>query len=196
MRSALDIDETARIVLFVSQTNTNTRKGFSHLKKALVGLNAGLNSEIHLASIGRNAPEVKSNVPHTHLGSISSDVLLSAIFSMADLFVIPSRQDNLPNTVLEAMACGTPVVGYDTGGIPDMVRPGKTGWLAESQNVRSLRDAIDRALADEANRERRGRQCRQVVQDEYTLRRQAQQYVRLYESILSDSEEGQSRPSE
>jgi len=186
MRLPLGIDEAAQVVLFISQTTTNTRKGFSHVRDALAGLNSEGHSEVHLVSIGKNAPNVEGGLAHTHLGSINSDVLLSAILSMANLFVISSRQDNLPNTVLEAMACGTPVVGYDTGGIPDMVRPGRTGWLAKNQNVRALRAAIQQALTEDAKRERLGRKCRQVVENEYTLQVQAKQYIELYEDILAD----------
>ena len=71
------------------------------------------------------------------------------------------------------MACGTPVVGFDTGGIADIMRPGETGWLAELESVRSLRDTIQAALCDEEARARMGKHCRNVVEREYTLAVQA-----------------------
>jgi glycosyltransferase involved in cell wall biosynthesis len=77
-------------------------------------------------------------------------------------------------------------VGFDTGGIPDMVRPGETGWLAEAGDVRALREAIEQALADDAARDERGLRCRGVVEEEYTLERQAQQYRRLYEKVIAE----------
>jgi glycosyltransferase involved in cell wall biosynthesis len=181
LRSALEIPREHRIVLFVAQAAQNHRKGFDLLSDALVAMDA---DDMTLLSIGGNEPDLGTALPHTHLGTIESDLLLSVFYSLADLFVIPSRQDNLPNTVLESMACGTPVVGFDTGGIPDMVRPGETGWLAETGNVRALRQAIEQALRDEREREQMGARAREVVEEEYTLERQAQQYTNLYEDIL------------
>jgi glycosyltransferase involved in cell wall biosynthesis len=84
------------------------------------------------------------------------------------------------------MACGTPVVGFDTGGIPDMVRPGETGWLAEAGNVRALREAIEQALADDGQRAERRRRCREVVKEEYTLKHQARKYRRLYKKVIAE----------
>jgi len=186
LRSALEIPREHRIVLFVAQSAQNHRKGFDLLSDALASLDA---DSVTLLSIGGNEPDLGTALPHTHLGTIESDLLLSVFYSLADLFVIPSRQDNLPNTVLESMACGTPVVGFDTGGIPDMVRPGETGWLAETGNVRALRQAIEQALADDAAREQRGQRGRAVVENEYTLERQARRYRRLYEKLLATNEQ-------
>jgi len=184
LRSALEIPREHRIVLFVAQAAQNHRKGFDLLSDALAALDT---ADVTLLSIGGEEPELETTLPHLHLGTIESDLLLSVFYSLADLFVIPSRQDNLPNTVLESMACGTPVVGFDTGGIPDMVRPGETGWLAETRNVRALRDAIEQALADGAAREQRGQRGRGVVEEEYTLERQARRYRDLYRRILRES---------
>lgn len=68
-------------------------------------------------------------IPCLHLGHVNSDRWFSLIYSTADVFVIPSLQDNLPNTVLESMACGTPVIGFAVGGISDMVRDRLTSLL-------------------------------------------------------------------
>jgi glycosyltransferase involved in cell wall biosynthesis len=185
LRSSMEIPSHHRIVLFVAQSTQNHRKGFDLLAESLSDLGQ---DDVTLLSIGGEKPELETTLSHLHLGTIESDLLLSVFYSLADLFVIPSRQDNLPNTVLESMACGTPVVGFDTGGIPDMVRPGKTGWLAEVGNVRDLRRAIERALENDTIREQRGRCAREVVEEEYTLERQAQQYTDLYRDILQKNE--------
>ena len=181
MRRALGIPEDHAVLLFVAQSTDNNRKGFRRLQQALSRMEQ---DEVTLVSIGGGHPDLGGNASHVHLGSIQSNVLLAACYSMADLFVIPSLQDNLPNTVLEAMACGTPVVGFDTGGIPDMVRPGETGWLAaEVGEAESLQHTIEAALTD-THRADMGRTCRTVVEQEYTLQRQAERYEALYAELL------------
>jgi glycosyltransferase involved in cell wall biosynthesis len=184
LRSALSIPGDHQVLLFVADSTQNHRKGFDLLREALTELSG---DSVTLVSIGSHRPALEASVPHVHLGAIQSDVLLSVFYSLADLFVIPSRQDNLPNTVLESMACGTPVVGFDTGGIPDMVRPGETGWLAEVGDVRALCGAIEQALSDDARRERMGQRCREVVEEEYTLEVQARRYRDLYAELVQKS---------
>ena len=70
-----------------------------------------------------------------------------------------------------------------------MVRPGETGWLAEVGNVRTLREAIEQALRDERERGQIGARAQEVVEEEYTLERQAQQYTNLYEDILQTNKD-------
>ena len=98
-----------------------------------------------MLSVGGNSPDVPA-IPQMHLGRISNDRMLSVIYSAADVFVIPSLQESFGQTVTESLACGTPVVGFDTGGIPDMVRPGITGYLAPVGNAAELADAITRVV--------------------------------------------------
>lgn len=183
-QTTLDIPSSQKVVLFVAHSSTDPRKGLDLLVKALT--NAEL-TDVTFVSIGSDSPTVPDGISHVHAGHIDDDERLSALYSMADIFVIPSRQDNLPNTVLESMACGTPVVGFDTGGIPDMVRPNETGWLVETENVPELRRAIRKALENDVERKRMAERCRQVVKKEYTIERQAQQYKTLYTSVLEES---------
>ncbi len=179
---ALGVPDDHRIVLFVA-SDTRPRKGFDLLDNALSALGS---EKTTLLSVGGDKPELDSDLPHVHAGYVESDLLLSVFYSLADVFVIPSRQDNLPNTVLESMACGTPVVGFEVGGIPDMVRPGETGWLAEPEDVRSLREAIEASLSDDAVRRQRGERARAVVEEEYTLEVQARAYNNVYQRILRE----------
>jgi glycosyltransferase involved in cell wall biosynthesis len=189
MRVALGIPSDHRIALFLASSTERTRKGFDLLDAALGTLSA---EKTTLVSVGGGAPKLSTSQPHVHLGHVDSDLLLSAFYNMADLFVIPSRQDNLPNTVLESMACGTPVVGFEVGGIPDMIRPGETGWLVKPESPRPLRNAMEQALADKEKRGRMATRCRKVVEEEYTLEVQARNYRRLYRRLLRENEEGRS----
>jgi len=181
LRAPLGIPQEHSIVLFVAQSVQNHNKGFDLLGDALSSLGS---ESVTLLSIGGTAPDLNTKLSHRHLGTIESNLLLSIFYSLANLFVVSSRQEAFGQTALESMACGTPVVGFDTGGIPDMVRPGETGWLAEVGNVRALREAIEQALSDDARRERIGQRCREVVEEEYTLEVQARRYRDLYAELV------------
>ena len=110
---------------------------------------------------------------------------VKSVYGAADLFVCPSLQDNLPLTVVEAMSCGTPVVGFDVGGIPDMVRPDVTGSLVPPGNVAALGAAIAKLLEDDPLRREMSANCRRVAVEEYALEVQARRYVELYERLLT-----------
>jgi glycosyltransferase involved in cell wall biosynthesis len=118
------------------------------------------------------------------LGHIDNDRLLSMVYSAADLYVIPSLQDNQPNTVLEAMACGTPVVGFGVGGISEMVKPQITGLLAAAGDVAALRSAILELLRSSDKRSAMSAACRRVVMEEYTRELQVRRYADLYRAAL------------
>jgi glycosyltransferase involved in cell wall biosynthesis len=181
-RDVLGIPQDARVILFVSDSINNRRKGFALLDKALKGL-LDINN-LFLISLGRGTPQIDTDIPHLNLGHVDNDRLLSLIYSAADLYAIPSQQDNQPNTVLEAMACGTPVVGFDVGGIPEMVRPGITGLLAPVQDVASLCRAIADLLQCSDTRVAMGAACRRIVMKEYRRETQVRRYIELYEGSL------------
>jgi glycosyltransferase involved in cell wall biosynthesis len=182
-REALGISPDALVVLFVASLISQPIKGFPLLAQALDGL--GDLTNLLLVSMGRDAAGVKVQIPHLPLGHVANERLLSLVYSAADLFVIPSLYDNLPQTVLEATACGTPVVGFAIGGIPDMVRPGVTGLLVPAADVNALRNAIRALLQDPGRRAEMSDNCRRIAVEEYALEVQARRYIDLYEMILA-----------
>jgi glycosyltransferase involved in cell wall biosynthesis len=141
-------------------------------------------SDLFLLSVGGSEPKI-SGLPLLHLGRINHDRMLSIIYSAADVFVIPSLQESFGQTVTESLACGTPVVGFDTGGIPDMVRPGITGYLAPVGNAAELGAAIARVLDDPAASAEMSKNCRQIAQREYSMQTQAESYLAFYQTLLS-----------
>jgi glycosyltransferase involved in cell wall biosynthesis len=182
-RELLGLPVDAKIILFVADGLDNRRKGFPLLIEALSGLH-GIGG-LMLLSVGNGHAEGTLKVPWIHLGPLSQDRMLPAVYSAADIFVIPSLQDNLPNTVLESMASGTPVIGFAVGGIPDMVRPGVSGTLVEPENVAALRVAVEDLLNSPAQLDRMGSNCRQIVEEEYCLERQARRYEALYTGLVT-----------
>jgi glycosyltransferase involved in cell wall biosynthesis len=153
------------------------------LVQALSGM--GEVPNLLLVSVGSGKPSVDVNIQHLRLGHVGNDRLLSQIYSAADVFVIPSLQEAFGQTALEAMACGTPVIGFAVGGIPDMVRPGVTGFLVPAGDTTSLRDAIRDLLEAPGRRAEMATYCRHIAVKEYALEVQAQRYKELYETILS-----------
>lgn len=180
-REVLGLPHDATVILFVAAVVQIRYKGFHLLTEALAGLKAQGN--IFLASVGTK-PVLNVGIPHAHLGHIADDRLLALAYNAADLFVIPTLHDNSPNTVLEAMACGVPVVGFETGGVPDMVRHGVTGTVVPRNNVAALRAAIEDLIRNPSKREEMGKNSRTVALQEYPLAVQAKRYSDLYRSLL------------
>ena len=184
VKRAINISPSAKVILFGADNLGNTRKGFAYLLEALRRYRTKGEREIVLVTFGNLDPGITINSPYPLLpcGTIHDESNLASIYSMADLLVIPSLEDNLPNTVLEAMACGTPIVGFSIGGIPDMVEHKKTGYLATAGNVDELITGIDWILfSDEGNA--LGQNCRQKVETLYSVPTLAARFRILYQSL-------------
>jgi glycosyltransferase involved in cell wall biosynthesis len=124
----------------------------------------------------------------THLlGTLRDEVTLCLAYSAADVFVAPSRQDNLPNTIMEALACGTPVVSFAVGGIPDMVEHQRNGYLADASDTDDLIRGIIWALADSQRLQILGHAAREKVLQEFTDTLQAKRYERLYAELAAQA---------
>jgi glycosyltransferase involved in cell wall biosynthesis len=136
-------------------------------------------------SIGSGTPEIEGPMAHLHLGSIASDRLLSLVYSAASCLLNTSLQDNLPNTIMESMACGTPAVGFNVGGVSDLIRDGITGLLAPKGDIDALRHSVVSLLRDETRMKDMSARCRHVVEEEYDLAIQARRYAALYQTMVA-----------
>ena len=184
-REVFGIPSEAKVILFVADGLSLYRKGFELLTKALEHIRGRL-PRLHLVTVGHNSPDLGDGIPHISLGHIGNDRLLSNIYSAADIFVIPSLQDNLPNTVLESMACGTPAVGFDVGGIPEMVQHRKTGLLVPPYEATALGAAMLELLQNSERRSAFGENCRQSALQHFSLEQQASRYSDLYAQLLNN----------
>lgn len=181
-RDFFDLPPGAKIVLFAADSADTVRKGFVYLAEAMQSMRGV--DDLLLLSVGGGKPTLDASVRHIHLGRIQDDRVLSLAYSAADVYVIASLQESFGQTVIESMACGTPVVGFASGGIPDMVRPGVTGLLAPTKDVAALRQAVTQVLADPAKQREMGAHCRRVAVEEYSLEVQARAYASLYQSLI------------
>lgn len=181
-RSGLGITSDAKVILFTADGINVRRKGLYLLLDALHGMHS--DAKVVLLSLGPgNAPTVEG-FECRHLPSLDNDERLSLVYSAADVYVAPSEHDNLPNTVLESVACGVPVAAFAVGGIPDAVRPGLTGYLARPGDVADLRAIICRLLERNDERAQMSKTCRSVAVQEYALEIQARRYLDLYKELL------------
>jgi glycosyltransferase involved in cell wall biosynthesis len=182
-REVLGIPQDAQVLLFISSNAGDYLKGFHLLAEALAGVEG--DKTIFLLSVGKGFPPRFNRFRHAHFQDIHNDRLLSFIYSASDVYVAPSLGDNLPNTVLESISCGTPVVAFSTGGIPDMVRPGVTGLLATAGDSADLRAAILEILSNNEKRTEMSIHCRRVALAEYDLSVQARRYLEIYREMLN-----------
>lgn len=181
-KKAIGIDSNRIVIAFGADNVTNKRKGMAELISAL---NLISSNDILLLTFGRSGELIDlKNHALMQLGFINSNEQLSVVYSAADIVVVPSLYEAFGQVALEAMACGTPVVGFATGGIPDMVLPGKTGLLAKPKDYRDLAVQIQWMINHPDKRRRMANHAREFAEQEYTLERQANQYIALYNSVL------------
>ncbi len=179
-RTALGLKTSKPVLLVCAADWTERRKGGQILERALQRLPP---QSVCLLTLGNGRIEVQGQDAHA-LGFVEHERMRVLAYSAADLFVHPAQVDNLPNVVLEAIARGTPVVGLPIGGVPDMVVPGTTGWLAAGADGGALASAITAALADRVNWGRFRQSCRTFAEERYDERLQAKRYVDLFRRLM------------
>jgi glycosyltransferase involved in cell wall biosynthesis len=169
-------------------------KGTSYLLESLELLKERLGvqaAQIELVVFGnRNAKDVPDfSFKTSFLGTINDDAKLAMCYAAANAFLIPSLEDNLPYTVMESLSCGTPVVAFTTGGIPDMVQHEQNGYLAEYRSAKSFADGMEWAI-NQNNKPTLQQRARQVVMDKFSEPVIAEKHIQLYELLLSKTQPG------
>lgn len=178
-----------RIILFVSQRVTQERKGMDYFIEGLEKLVAAhpeMKDTTSVAILGGHADEVAERLPLRSfpLGYVSDDRQIVDIYNAADVFVLPSLEDNLPNTIMEAMACGVPCVGFKVGGIPEMIDHQKNGYVARFKDTADLAAGIHWVLC-EADHDALGQAAITKVTTSYSQRAVAMQYIEVYNQAMA-----------
>lgn len=169
-------------------SKNDKHKGTPYLIEALEILSrrAGLKKEnIELVIFGNkeNAEMPEFPFKTTFLGTINKDDHLAKCYSAADAFITPSLEDNLPNTVMESLACATPVIAFTTGGIPDMVKHMQNGYLAEYENAADLANGIE-WLYHRPNKEEVQKAARLSILTDFSEEVIAAEHIHLYETLI------------
>jgi len=190
-REIWNLPKDKKLILFGAMDATgDKRKGFQYLRPALKRIaTSALREEIELVVFGSSKP---ANPPDFglkahYLGRLHDDVSLALLYSIVDVFVAPSIQENLPNTVMEALACGTPVVAFGATGLLDIVDHQQNGYLARPFDTDDLARGIAWVLDDDERRKALSHKARQKVEKEFDIRLVAQRYLDLYNDILNHS---------
>jgi glycosyltransferase involved in cell wall biosynthesis len=182
-RQQLGLPQGVPLLLFGAVGGTDDpRKGSQHLIKALRDHKQWMPANLELVIFGAEATEkLPIDYPIHYLGKLTTDAALAQAYNAATAFVAPSEEDNLPNTILESLSCGTPVAGFDIGGLPDVIIPAQTGFLAPPLAADGLAKAIVLTLA---KAEEMSPIARAFAVKELGLVRQAEMYYRLYNAVL------------
>jgi len=187
-RELLKLPQDKKIILFGSlQATGDKRKGFHLLQPALQELSkSGWKDKLELVVFGSSKPEHPPELGFKahYLGTFSDDLSLAIVYSAADVLVLPSTQENLANTVMEALACGTPCVAFDIGGMPDMIEHQKNGYLAQPYKIEDLAQGIAWVLENKERHQKLSYHAREKVEQEFTLEIQASRYVSIFSEIL------------
>lgn len=182
-RRALDLPTSSAPVLMVAaQDLSDRRKGGAQFWQALTQVSR---RPLTVLTLGEGSlPAPIDGVDFRPLGYVDHERTKVLAYNAADAFVHPAPVDNLPNVVVEAIACGTPVIAFPTGGLPELVQRGQTGWLAADKTVSSLAAVIEEAVVDISGGNDLREQCRAVAESRYPIERQARQYHALFGSLL------------
>lgn len=182
-------------ILCGAESGAEKRKGFIELFKALQiclqdpEFNRLIkNGKVNVLCFGNPNEQLLSLGIHiVTLGYIRSDNKMRDAYNAADIFVLPSLEDNLPNTMLESMSCGTPVVAFNSGGMPDMIIDDVTGRLAPSGNFQELGKAILDIIFKSELLKTMSINCRQMIEKSYSLDTQAKNYLELFYELIESN---------
>ena len=172
-RDVLGIPSDRKVVLFAANYLGNHRKGMDIIIEALSSF---LSSDGIFFYAAGHGMVVNNGSPVRLLGNIVDERLMAIAYNAADVFAIPSREDNLPNTVAESHLCGIPVVGFNRGGIGEMIQDSVNGILVDDVTASAFASSIRKALETRWNRDMISR----VAQERYGQKRIAQMHLELY----------------
>lgn len=182
VRKAFKLPLDKNLVLFGAMNSTkDKRKGFQYLKPAIEMLSDDLGLEAIVFGNSNDGDQLE--IPVNYMGRLP-DNMLNYIYSAADLFVAPSLQDNLPNTVMESLACGTPSIAFDIGGMSDMIVHKENGYLAKPFDTEDLARGIEWIVEQDKRKKKLSQASRKCVENIFELKKVAQNYANLYSQVI------------
>ncbi len=184
----LNLNVNYRYILFGTMTLKDKRKGFDlfiECIKILSNSIPDLTHNLKLLVVGsdKNMKGVELPIETVFLGRIKDESEMADFYNAGCLFIAPSREDNLPNTVMESLSCGTPVIAFNIGGMPEMIDHKVNGYLAEPFNVNDLVDGI-RWILGHPDTKKISEAARAKIVKEFNYSKVAESYLSLYNNVL------------
>jgi glycosyltransferase involved in cell wall biosynthesis len=187
-RKKLGLPEKGPVLMWSAGSRGNYRKGYHLLEKALERMQADRETMPLLITMGGakgwDQPERLQNVKH--LGYVRDPEQQSLVYAASDVFLCPTLADGQPQTALESLACGIPIIAFDLGPMPDLAINGKTGFLVPDQTAENLQSVIVDFLGRIDDFAGFSENCRREALKKYDLQKQTEKYIELYEAILAD----------
>ncbi|WP_422105127.1 glycosyltransferase [Winogradskyella sp.] len=177
-----DITHDGIKLLFVSQSLNNSRKGIKILVKAFESLE---NDQISLYAVGDSNNVDFDALGINSLGIIKEEEEMNKIYNAVDVFILPSLMDNLPNTAIESCLSGTPVIGFDVGGIPEIIEDGYNGILIKKHDAEGLKDGIKKFLEEGVKWS--AEEIRNDAIAKYNSKLIVNKYIDVYNEAIKDS---------
>ncbi|MEC0264320.1 glycosyltransferase [Paenibacillus anseongense] len=189
LKKEIGLLEKTKVILFGAEDLNEKRKGLRYLLDAIEHLKQDnriqkllAQNELYVLAFGNSSPILDDmDIPYKALGYISDDKKLAEIYSIADVLALPSLEDNLPNMMLESLACGTPVVAFNTGGIKDIIINGLNGYSSEIGNSIELANNIKNIIFSNKDF---SQNCRSYAEQYFSFEKQASEYKNLFEDML------------
>lgn len=178
IRRELSLPLDKPVLLFVSQSVKNKRKGFDLLQDAL----KGLTRDCVLLVVGGVDEELKTRDNCIFVGSVNNEQRMAMLYAASDAFILPSREDNLPNTMVESLCCGTPVISFSNGGMRDHIQTLKNGVLVEEMTAEALLEGIN-LFWDNASLYNRSK-ISENAHEVFSPTMQAKRYMDFFQSVL------------
>ncbi len=187
LRKRLGIPTDRAAVLVSSANLSDPRKGMDLLVEAMARLPEAVRQNVTLMCMGAGAEQLPAllGMPVLSFGYVTSEQQKSNVYNAADLFVLPTRADNQPCTVLESLACGTPVVSFDVGGLAEVVVPGQTGVCSRREDPDDFASCMTNLLSDPQLLQSLRASCRAFVEERHSNLLQARSYVDVYRAAIN-----------
>lgn len=186
LKRSLGLPTDRKLLLFTAYKVTDTNKGIDYLIESISLLcqeNPGMRDKIGIVLAGREAESLRDSfaVPAYPMGYINDEKQMRQLYQACDLLLMPTLMDNLPNTIVEAMACGTPCIAFSIGGVPQMIDSGINGYLSDYRNSLDFAHGIERTLNSQSY-PAMCRNARTKAQNSYSEKAVALKYIELYKA--------------